>query len=102
MKIFQIENGFCHWDATAKFPTLDATNGRFPPDVLFVEAPDHVREGWGYLDGEFIQPQPPEGWGYDMDSGTFYPINDIAPYQQPTEMEQLRADVDFLLMKMEG
>ena len=31
--------------------------------LFFVEAPDNVFEGWGYLDGEFIQPVPPEGWG---------------------------------------
>ena len=85
MKIFQILNGFCHWDATRKFPTLESLAGRFPPTDIFVEAPDHVFEGWGYADGEFVQPPLPEPsewtdeetgepyhWVYDTDTGTFY------------------------------
>lgn len=102
MKIFQIKDNFCHWDATKKFPTLQSLEGRFPADVLFVEAPDNVREGWGYLNGEFIQPTPPEGWAYDEGTGTFYPIDEVAPSQQPTDMEIMRADLDYVLMVMEG
>lgn len=73
MKIFQILNGFCHWDATALHPTLKSTRGRYAPDIVFVEAPDCVFEGWGYADGEFIRPEPPSGWVYDDATGTFYP-----------------------------
>lgn len=73
MKVFQIEANFCHWDATNQFPTKESTVGYFPPEVLFVEAPDYVFEGWGYIDGEFIKPTPPEGWIYDEETGTFYP-----------------------------
>lgn len=79
-KVFQIEHGICHWDATRLFPTVEATVGRFPPSVLFVEAPDEVFEGWGYLDGEFIKPTAPDGWVYDESNGTFYP--------EPTPTEQ--------------
>lgn len=80
MKIFQILDGFCHWDATSKHPTLDSTIGLYAPDIIFVEAPDKVHEGWGYDetktgDDRFIQPEPPEGWAYDESSGTFYPID---------------------------
>ncbi len=86
MKIFQIFNSrntietFCHWDATRKFPTIESTIGKFPPDVLFVEAPDYVFEGWGYDptkegDERFIQPEAPEGWAYDEATGTFYPTD---------------------------
>lgn len=73
MKLFQIEANVCHWDATNKFPTKESTVDYFPPDVLFVEAPDYVFEGWGYMDGEFIKPTPPDGWAYDENTGTFYP-----------------------------
>lgn len=56
MKIFQIVNGVCHWDATNEYPTLDSTVGKFDPDVVFVEAPDYVTEGWRYENGRFIHP----------------------------------------------
>lgn len=73
MKCFQVVNEICYWDATNQFPTIESTVGYFPPDLLFVEAPDNVFEGWGYADGEFIKPTPPEGWIYDDETGTFYP-----------------------------
>lgn len=75
MKLFQIVNDFCYYDITKQFPTKASTVGFFPPDVEFVEAPDYVFEGWGYVDGEFIQPTPPEGWLYDANTGTFYDPN---------------------------
>lgn len=96
MKIFQVEAGICHWDATNQFPTLQDTVGFFPPDVLFVEAPDNVFEGWGYLNGKFIQPEPPEGWLYDENTGTFYPPN-LAP-EPPTAQERLEAQVTYTAM----
>ena len=91
MKIFQIENGMCRWDATSKFPTLKSLTGRFPPSLCFVEAPDFVFEGWGYLDGEFIKPIPPDGWLYDDRTGTFYPEDEVAPSSAPTEEEDTNA-----------
>ena len=77
MKIFQIVNDICHWDATIVHPTLHSTLGKYPPEVLFVEAPDNVYEGWGYDDTEqgsarFVQPLAPPGWTYDENTGTFY------------------------------
>ena len=70
--------------------------GRFPPSDLFVEAPDHVFEGWGYDpeqegDARFLQPEPPEGWLYDAGTWTFYPEGDIAPSQQPSDAQRLAA-----------
>ena len=79
MKIFQIVGGICHLDVTRQFPTLDATKGRFAPNILFVEAPDNVHEGWGYINGEFIHPEIPEGWLYDENTGTFYPETPVEP-----------------------
>lgn len=78
MKIFQIEAGICYWEATKQFPSLESTIGFFPPEVLFVEAPDYVFEGWGYDEtkiGEarFIKSAPPKGFVYDEKTGTFYP-----------------------------
>lgn len=86
MKVFQILGGFCHWDATFQFPTIESTVGLFEPSIVFVEAPDYVFEGWGYDetqegDARFIQPEPPEGWLYDPETGTFYDPN----YTPPTE-----------------
>ena len=77
MKVFQIKSGFCFNDASRKFNKAAGTIGKFPPDVLFVDAPDYVFEGWGYDaeaegDARFIQPTPPEGWVYDTETGTFY------------------------------
>ena len=79
MKIFQIVNGFCHWQTP--FRSLEETKG-FPSDCIFVEAPDYVNEQWGFDDTKegderFIRPEPPEGWIYDEDTGTFYPEADI-------------------------
>lgn len=56
MKVFQVENNMCFWDATEQFPTLESTIGKFPPEIVFVEAPDYVHEGWLYIDGKFIRP----------------------------------------------
>ena len=79
MKIFQIVNGFCHWQTP--FQSLDETRG-FPKDCIFVEAPDYVNEQWGFDDTKegderFVHPEPPEGWAYDEDTGTFYPLSDL-------------------------
>ena len=75
MKVFQILEGFCYCDVTSAFPSVASTNGRFTSDTVFVEAPDYVFEGWGYVNGEFIKPIAPEGWVYDDNTGTFYPEN---------------------------
>lgn len=94
MKVFQVKGSVCYWDATTKFHTTDETAGRFPPSVLFVEAPDYVFEGWGYDydkegDERFIQPEPPEGWLYDKGTGTFYPEGETAPSEQPTPEDRI-------------
>ena len=78
MKLFQILGGVCHWDATGTYPALAATKGKFAPDIVFAESPDHVFEGWGFDgaqkgDARFIKPVPPEGWLYDDKTGTLYP-----------------------------
>jgi hypothetical protein len=77
MKIFQILGGFCHWDASNVVSTLEEAQERFAPNIVFVKAPDNVREGWGFdasLEGDarFIRPTPPDGWEYDDETGTFY------------------------------
>ena len=98
MKIFQILNNICHWDATQKHPTLESTEGKYTPDILFVEAPDYVFEGWGYdaeAEGEsrFIKPTPPDGWLYDDATGTFYPEGELPPSQVKT-VEQRLSDLE--------
>lgn len=62
---------------------LDVTPGgpfegkRAPDNGFIVEAPDYVFEGWGYSvdkkgKAEFLRPEPPDGWGYDEKTGTFF------------------------------
>lgn len=88
MKIFQILNGFCYYDATPVHPTLESTAGAYSPEIVFVEAPDYVFEGWGFDDAQegderFVKPTPPEGWYYDDETGSFHPINPPPP--EPVE-----------------
>lgn len=82
MKVFQIEADVCYWDATKQFSSVSSTIGYFPSNILFVEAPDYVFEGWGYNefesgDARFIKPKHLEGWIYDENTGTFYPNGEI-------------------------
>ena len=77
MRFFQILGEICYWDATNVVSSLSDAAARFAPDIVIVEAPDYVREGWGYDssalgDARFIKPVPPEGWLYDDGTGTFY------------------------------
>lgn len=95
MKIFQILNSICWWDATSTVHTIDEAHEMFPPTDLFVEAPDYVFEGWGYDehaegDERFIRPEAPEGYLYDEATGTFYPES------TQTEAEQLTATVEAM------
>lgn len=78
MKIVQIENGFVHWDATRDVPDLDWAASHYAPNIIFVEAPDYVFEGWTFdeeLEGDerFVQPVAPDGWVYDVETGAFKP-----------------------------
>ena len=105
MKIFQILDGWCHHDCSREFPNIQSTVGKFHPSIVFVEAPNYVFEGWAFDatkegNDRFVKPEAPEGWLYDDATGTFYAENEIAPSAQPTEMEQLRADVDYIAMEM--
>lgn len=77
MKIFQILDGFVHWDATEVVPDLDWAATYYSSEIHFVEAPDYVFEGWAFDeekegDERFIKPVPPEGWLYDDKTGGFY------------------------------
>lgn len=99
MKVFQIESGYCYWDATPKFGDLASLAGRFPASVVFVEAPDYVFEGWGYDatkegDERFIQPEAPDGFIYDPATGTFYPedyVPDVDPEPELAIWDELDA-----------
>lgn len=98
MKIFQILDGICYYDATVVHPTLDSTVDKYPPNVIFVEAPDYVFENWGYDesktgDERFVKPTPPEGWYYDDETGSFKPINPPEPEPEPDTAESVLADV---------
>ena len=97
MKIFQILDGICYYDATPVHPTLADTVGKYPPSVIFVEAPDYVFEHWGYDetktgDERFIKPTPPEGWYYDDETGTFKPIDPPEPGPTPDTAASVLAE----------
>ena len=82
MKIFQIFDGFLHWDASNTVKRIENAAEMFAPDMEFVEAPDYVFEGWGYDpaqegDARFLRPVPPEGWLYDDKTGTIYRPEDL-------------------------
>lgn len=81
MKVFQILNGMCYVQMNCN--SVEELKGKFPPDIIFVEAPDYVNEHWGFCDVDkdgnpiegddrFIHPVAPEGWLYDDETGTFY------------------------------
>lgn len=87
MKIVQIENGFVHWDASKDVPDLNWALTHYSTKLHFVEAPDFVREGFSFdenADGDarFIEPEPPEGWLYDKNTGTFYQEGSPSPSDQ--------------------
>lgn len=65
MKVFQIIDGFCHWDASAVLRRAADAEGRFEPELIFADAPDYVYEGWGFDasaegDERFIKPEAPK------------------------------------------
>lgn len=110
MKVFQIVNDFCYYDATPVHPNIASVIGKYPPDVLFVEAPDFVFEGWGYDETKegnerFVMPTPPVGWNYDPKSGTFYPEEEAEPEVEPEDpvlalqkqVADLQAQIEFLM-----
>lgn len=97
MKIFQILDGICYYDATPVHPTLADTVGKYPPSVIFAEAPDYVFEHWGYDetktgDERFIKPTPPEGWYYDDETGTFKLLNPPEPEPTPDTAASVLAE----------
>lgn len=97
-KVFQIVDNLCYWDASKKFASVEETFGKYPESVKFVSAPDYVFEGWGYIEGEFIQPTPPEGWLYDPETGTFYLENPPEDMKSDRELiEDLQAQMNALL-----
>lgn len=94
MKIIQIQSGFCFWDASSVVSSLEEAAERFAPNIVFVEAPDYVREGWGFDpdaegDARFICPTAPEGWLYDDATGTLYREGGIKPSELKRTPEQL-------------
>ena len=90
MKIFQIFNNMCYYDMTPLYNSAKEAKNYYASDIVIVESPDYVFESWGYDDTKegderFIKPTPPDGWGYDDETGTFYPLEPIsAPETDPT------------------
>lgn len=97
LKVFQIKNAVCFYDATTVHRTLDSTYGKYSDEIVFVEAPDYVFEGWGYDetkegDERFIKPTPPEGWLYDDATGTFYLEEEGKPLPKP-DIAAMQAEI---------
>ena len=101
MKVFQVLNGICWWNATPKHPTVADTEGKYATNIIFVEAPDYVFEHWGFDetkegDNRFIKPTPPEGWGYDDETGQFYELE-----PEPEMVSGAKADMDAAIVDYE-
>lgn len=96
MKVFQIVGGFCYYDATHLYPNAAVAAKHYSPDTVWADAPDYVFEGWGYDetktdDERFLQPQAPEGWLYDPDTGTFYREGELPIGKRPTPEDDISA-----------
>lgn len=93
MKIFQIVDNVCHWQTP--YTSLAETYEKYPSDLVFVEAPDYVREQWTYDstkegDERFVKPEAPEGWVYDEATGQFMP--ELMPAQRLAEAQATKQD----------
>lgn len=91
LKIVQVENGFVHWDASPVVPSLEWAATHYAQNIVFVEAPDYVFEGWTFDedkegDERFIKPVPPEGWLYDDATGAFYQEEENKPIDRLTSV----------------
>ena len=103
MKVFQIVDGICRYDATALYPNAAEAAKHYSPDTVWVDAPDHVFEGWGYHETQegnriFTKPTPPKGWEYDPDTGR------LLPSGQPTPEDDINAmlvDLELRLSLLE-
>ena len=96
MKIFQVYKNICYWDATKTHLTINnIVAHQYPAAVKFIEAPDYVREGWGFdetaeSDARFVEPTPPEGWLYDQETGTFYPDSSHIPIDLSPNTDEIK------------
>lgn len=54
-----------------EFNSLEDAVSSMPSDMTLVSAPDHVKVGWTYSDGEFHKPVQ-AGWEYDIKDGKSY------------------------------
>lgn len=109
MKVFQVVNHICYYDASRLYKTAEEAAQYYSPDTLWADAPDYVFESWGYDetkegDERFIRPTPPDGWLYDEETGTFYPEDELPPNQQPTAEDDMNAmliDHELRIMDLE-
>lgn len=96
MKVFQVQYNFCFKDYTYLYKTSEDARKKYSDNIVFVDAPDYVFEGWGY-DGSkkgkdrFIKPIPPEGWSYDEEKGIFY----------PTHPEEIEVDIPISSLELD-
>ncbi len=77
MKVFDILDNRCHHEYP-EYQSIEDTVGKFASNIVFVEAPDWVWEGYGYDatktgDARFIRPELPEGWEYDENNNPWNP-----------------------------
>jgi hypothetical protein len=87
---------------------LEEAKKHYSSDTIIVETPDYVFQDWGFDEtkkGEemFIKPEPPDGWGYDEITGTFYNISMQKENQltaQLCEYQKNLNDTDYLVIKL--
>jgi hypothetical protein len=98
-----IENEMCISEMRG-FPNLETAKEFFKDAKLtLVEAPDEVFEGWGYMNGEFIQPSPPdENFVYDPASGLVMLKSDLENRTICIQIQELKnqlAATDYKAIK---
>lgn len=108
MKVFQILSGFVYYQMK-EYTTAEEARKNFAPNIQIEDAPDYVSEGWGFDetqegDARFIQPTPPEGWLYDIATGTFYPEDGEKPTPPEREktLEERAKDLEFVVSELQS
>lgn len=73
MKVVQILDNRVHW--ITPYASLDSAPP-FADNIILVEAPDWIDEGWRYIDGEWLEPLPSAIIEFDMRKAKIKEISD--------------------------
>lgn len=105
MKIFQVVDGVCKW--LTPFTSMKEVYDLYPPDLLFVQTPDWVGEGYTYDDSKlgderFIMPEAPEGFIYDDETGELVEESKFPDLLLTTQLRIQKENTDALAKYLES